>query len=304
MAAPLLGLFALFPLPPFRETLRPAQVGKDSSSLHASDRPISVTLSIRNRCDVALIDARFKPLIDEAITAYGETFGDRVRDLRLQGSVARGEAEIGLSDLDVMALLTEEPPQDDLEKLAGRAEELGHRYPMVSRVELDAVDIDQLTQFQRFVLSSDSLSVAGTDRLTRRSQRRNRRALAKLVTPDAALLIDDYRALMQEVAADPEATRFYGRIVAKDILKCMRSVVLHRGGTYEASAARLPDQVSQWVPELAGLADRLGAIYLRPSADAQIVIAAIDDAGATLLPLWLALTPALSRAGEGVLTSR
>jgi hypothetical protein len=254
--------------------------------MQASDHPVSVTLTVRNRCDVALIDARFSPLIDEVIAVYGETFRNRVLDLRLQGSVARGESMIGLSDLDVMALLAEEARPGELEHMAGQAAELGRRYPVVSRVELDAVAIDQLTPIQRFVLSSDSLSIAGTDRLTRRSQRRNRRALAKLVAPDAAFLIDDYRALMQEAAADPEATRFYSRIVAKDILKCMRSVMLLRGGSYEVSTARLPDQVSQWVPGVAEVAVRLGAIYRRPPEEAQIIVAAIDDAATMLLPLW------------------
>lgn len=251
-------------------------------------RPVSTIVTVRNRCDAMLIGARFRPMIDEAIAVYRELFGERVIDVRLQGSVARGEAVVGRSDLDVMALLVEAPKPHELECLSGRAEELGRRYPVVSRIELDAVAVEQLTHFQRFVLSSDAISVAGTDRLTRRAQRRERRALARLVTPDVAFMVEDYRALMAEVAADSEAVRFYGRIVAKDLLKGARGLVLLRGGPYEVSVPRMAQQVAEHVPELAGPAGRLAAIYRQPLEDARLVVRAIDEAATVVLPLWQA----------------
>jgi predicted nucleotidyltransferase len=213
--------------------------------LPSPSQPVSVTLTIRNRCDDARIEACFKPLIDDALATYVGVLGDRIVDIRLQGSVARGDAVVGRSDIDFMALLAEGPSAEEMRLLEARAEELSRHYPVASRVELDAASVDSLIAFQRFVLSSDSLSVYGTDRLTRRSQRINRLALARLVTPDAGALIENYRALMQEIGADEQAVRFYGRIVAKDLLKCVRGVVLVRGGSYQVSVECMHRQVAK-----------------------------------------------------------
>lgn len=253
--------------------------------MHTRFESADATLTVHNRCDEAHIDARFRPLIADVIAAYLGDFADRVLDIRLRGSVARGEAVVGQSDIDFMALVAERPSDGAQCQLESCAAELAQRYLVVSRVELDMDSIDSLTPFQRFVLSSDSLSLYGNDRLTRRRQRIDRFELAKLVTPDAAAMILDYRELMQDVAADEQATRFYGRIVAKDLLKCVRGLVLVRGGPYKVNIVGMARQVTPYAPEVAGLADALLDLYRAAPADSSAALAAIDEAETKLLPL-------------------
>ncbi len=106
----------------------------------------------------------YRPLIDAAITAY-KALPDLV-DVRLQGSVARGEAVTGQSDIDFTAVVAQAPDERTLARLQYRATRLARHYPVVTRVELDAVSLADLIPFQRFALSSDSLNVYGTDTLT------------------------------------------------------------------------------------------------------------------------------------------
>lgn len=245
----------------------------------------SARVTVRNRCDYARTGSHYLPIVEDAIAAYREVFADQILDIRLQGSVARGDAVVGQSDIDFMALLHQVPDDHDVEQLQDRAGQVGRRYPIVSRVEFDVVAIDSLSRFQRFVLSSDSLSVYGRDRLTRKSQRIDRLTLARLVTPGAPAMVADYRALIQELEADPEALRFFSRIVAKDLLKCVRSVVLQRGGPYEVRAAQIRHLVTIHVPELARFADDLTEIYLRPLDEHADVLPLLDEAGTALLPI-------------------
>jgi predicted nucleotidyltransferase len=247
---------------------------------------MKTSLPVRNRCDPERIDPRYAPLIDDAIAAYTRIFTDRIIDIRLQGSVARGEAVVGQSDIDFMAILSEEPRGDEVNHLREFAAALGRRYPIVSRVELDAGTLAGLSDFQRFALSSDSLSLYGQDHLTRRVQHVERTTLARLVTPDMAGLIRDYRAWVGELAEEPDedALAFASRIIGKDLLKGLRYIALLRGGPYQVNIKAIHRRAAIDVPELTGLADRLLALYRMPVVEPAILLGVIDEAEASLLP--------------------
>ena len=73
---------------------------------------------IHNTCTRERVDSRYWPLIDAARDGMVGCCGDRVREIRLQGSVARGEAQVGLSDFDMIALLDEPSTSEDAACLA------------------------------------------------------------------------------------------------------------------------------------------------------------------------------------------
>jgi hypothetical protein len=106
------------------------------------------------------------------------------------------------------------------------------------------------------------------------------------VTPDTATLLVDYRSLVEEARddADDEAMRFYSRIVGKDLLKCVRALILLRGGDYEVAIDRIHAQTRDFAPELVPLADRLYRFYRAPVTAPDVVLAVLDEATATLLP--------------------
>jgi predicted nucleotidyltransferase len=254
------------------------------STPKAKGRLPSPQVLVRNRCNPALIDGQFMPLID-AVAVYIDALPGIV-DIRLQGSVARGEAIVGLSDIDFTALVDDAPDDGALAQLQDQATRLSRRYPVISRVELEVAPLKELAPFQLFALSSDSLSVYGDDTLTQSEHRVDRIELTRLVTPPVEALITDYRALFEDAGggAGDEEMRFYCRIVGKDLLKCLRALILLGGGEYEVAIDRIHGQVGAYVPELAALADQLHQLYREPVADSGPVIEALDHAAAMLLP--------------------
>jgi predicted nucleotidyltransferase len=244
---------------------------------------------IRNRCDRAEIDSQFGRLIDAAVAAYVDVWPDEIVEIRLLGSVARGEAAIGKADIDFMALLTRAADPAETGRLAEQAEALRTAHPVVTRVELDAEAASALSEFQRFVLSSDSLSLSGRDELTRPVQTVERGHLARLVTPGVADLIDSYRGMVEAAAddTDEDELRFYSRVTGKDLLKCLRFVILLRGGDYEPSIDGIYRQVSIYAPEFSALADELYRLYREPTSNRDAMLKAVSQASATLLPTVL-----------------
>src|ERR1700737_4900815 len=92
---------------------------------------------IRNTCSLRKIDRRYQPIIEGAIETYQVLFGAHLVDIRLMGSVARGQAIAGESDIDFLALVRSAPQPGTLEHLARREDTLCEAYPVVGRVDLE-----------------------------------------------------------------------------------------------------------------------------------------------------------------------
>lgn len=249
--------------------------------MRGSDR-----LTIRNRCGREKVDVRYRPLIAAAVLAYLEAFAGRVVDIRLLGSVGRGEATPGESDIDFVAVVEGELSETDIQRLEVRAGAMSRVHSEVSRVELEVESAGRMASFRRFVLASDSFSVYGTDRLTMRTQSVARDELIGWVTPDAAVLIRDYRSEIEALrdGIDDESLRFYGRIVGKDLLKCLRAEILRRGGGYEANIGQIHDQILALAPEHGELAAGLYRLYRNTLPDRSRLLVVLDRAERALLP--------------------
>lgn len=229
---------------------------------------------------MANVARRYLPLVGAAIAAYQAVFPGQIDAVRLLGSVARGEATIGQSDIDFMALVRDPPTPAHLQALENHAMALTRTYPIVSRVDLEVGQLAHLPELRRFVLSSDSVAIYGADTLTRRRQALPRERLIRLVTPDMAELITGYRAAVRSLdeRAAPEQLRFYSRVTGKDLLKCLRAAVLRRGGSYEKNIQAIYHQVSAYLPECAPTARDLYRLYHTPTVERGTLLRVLDEA--------------------------
>ena len=162
---------------------------------------------IRNHCAHERIEPRFTPFVEAARAGMVACCGNRLRELRLQGSIARGDALVGHADRDMLALLDGPPTDGENRCLAALAETLGVETKVVPRFDLDAVSADTLEPYRRFVLSSDSLCIYGVDSLTQSVQSMARHVLARLVTPDPSTMLPDYLQWVDELAIAGDAVR-------------------------------------------------------------------------------------------------
>ncbi len=98
-------------------------------------------------------------------------------------------------------------------------------------------------------------------------------------------MLVDYWGLVEETRDDDdEAMRFCSRIVGKDLLKCVRALILLRGGAYEVAIDRIHVQTRNVAPELVPLADRLYRLYRAPVTDPAVILAVLDEATTDLPP--------------------
>ncbi len=237
-------------------------------------------MAVRNTCSYACIDAAFRPLTQAAIRVYRDLFGDSLISVRLVGSVARADAIPCHSDLDLLALLQRQPDLRDAQRLGAQAVCLRLAYPVVSAVDLDVAWSEKLSAFQRFVLSSDSVSVFGDDGLTVPVQYVDRDVLVALVTPHGSELIADYRRSLARLAPgrDDAAIARYARTISKDLLRCLRSAALSRGAPYVSSLEAIHAGIAQYLPDCRALAAALLDTYRHGPRSKRALLTLIDEA--------------------------
>jgi predicted nucleotidyltransferase len=237
------------------------------------------SIIVCNLCARDKVAAAYEPLIAGAIHVYRGLWGEAVHNIRLMGSVARGQAVAPYSDIDFIALLRGTPDATRLQEPSCFETALQYTYPVVARVDLEAIPAQGLHEFRRFVFATDSLSIYGTDDYTRRHVRMSRHKLAKLVTPDGAI-VSDYRNTVAR-CDDQMRLRFYSRVVGKDVLKLWRALALLSGGTYERTPTAIYQQLAGLVPERAELLRELHDLYLNPTGDKQRLLRVLDKVEAT-----------------------
>ena len=88
---------------------------------------------IRREGDLALVPPAFAPVVDAAKTAILDTFGpDRLHSGYLYGSIPRGTAVPGVSDLDMLLALRREPTDADRQAAAALESMLDTRFTQIN----------------------------------------------------------------------------------------------------------------------------------------------------------------------------
>ncbi len=232
---------------------------------------------IENQCSWEKIANVFWPVIEDAQNVYQSIFGDTVLNIRLLGSVARGEAGLH-SDIDFIAVLSMNPSAPQMRKVEAQERNLRQKYPFVSKVDLEVVPVDDLSEFRRFVFAIDSVSLFGADTYTCQHQTVDRQRLIEMITPDLPYIIESYDLAVENTdEGNEQQLYFYSRLIGKDILKCLRRISLLSGGSYERNIGKIYDQLLQYAPERQELLHELFDLYTNPSSNRKRLLKVLRD---------------------------
>lgn len=100
------------------------------------DRGLDADGFVRREGDPSRVQPAFREVVEGYVDAVRSLFGDALDGAYLYGSIPRGTARVGLSDLDGQVLLTRPPTPEDEEALEVVERRLGAAYPQVSVVEI------------------------------------------------------------------------------------------------------------------------------------------------------------------------
>ncbi|MGW2375717.1 MULTISPECIES: nucleotidyltransferase [Kitasatospora] len=240
------------------------------------------------------VTAEFAPVVDAARERIAAAFGPaRLHGAYLYGSIPRGTAVPGVSDLDLLLALRRRPTPDDRAEADVLEAALDSAFPQVNGVGVLLFDTDTLlSELERYDLgwfvACLCTPLLGEDLAGRLPRYRPSPLLARETNGDLALVLPRWRerlaaAATPGVAAQDADLAALSRTVSRRIVRTGFTLVMPRWNGWtsdltvsaEAFAAHYPDRAEQM---------RLAAAVARtPTTDRAVLTVLIDD-----LARWLA----------------
>jgi len=234
----------------------------------------------------------FVPVVDAARARITAAFGGpRLHSAYLYGSIPRGTAMPGVSDLDLLIVFRDEPAAAD--RAAARAVEaaLDDAFPQISGVGIVLGSVPAtLSELERydggFFVACLCTPLLGDDLAARLPRYRPTTLLARETNGDLALVLPRWRAEAANASTEANtdtSRRALTRRVARRLVRTGLTLIMPRWGGWTSDLHRSAELFAHYYPERAEQMRRAAALARTPSADPAVLTELIDD-----LEPWLA----------------
>lgn len=221
----------------------------------------------------APLQPAFQPVVDDLCAAVRGPLADLIDSAYLYGSVARGDAVVGRSDLDAVLLLVAPPAAAQLERIESARLALQQRHAAVTKVDFDlgslveALSAAQLESWG-FWLKHHCRCIAGPDRALALPLQRPSRSIARAVNGDFPEVLSDYA---RRIAAPGEGAQL--RVLMRQAArKALRATNVLRPEDATSWPESIADHVRQFTASFPEQHDEilfLAAQHEQPRADPQ-----------------------------------
>lgn len=264
----------------------PFQISEPAGLPSAANRGLDPAGFILPEVDISRIAPHYQPIVDYLRQQCRAAFVGDLHSLYLAGSIVKGTAVPGVSDLDAIAVLRLAPDagHEALAREVERAVEA--RHPILTHATLDLFHCDDiLSRAQRydmgFFVKCLCACVDGEDLAADLPRYRPSRALARGANGNVRRLLTDRRERV--ATTDPATIAAICRGIMRKIIRTGFTLVMprYRGWTsdLEPSVAIF---AAYYPTQAAAMHDAL-ALARTPSGDQQVVLNILDTLG-----IWLA----------------
>ncbi|MFJ4923543.1 nucleotidyltransferase [Streptomyces sp. NPDC088725] len=234
------------------------------------------------------VPAAFAPVVDAARARITETFdGTRLHSAYIYGSIPRGTAVPGISDLDLQLVLHQEPSEADRADADVIEAALDRAFPQIDGVGVLLTGVGTLlSDLERhdagFFVACLCTPLLGPDLAGRLPRYRPTSLLARETNGDLALALSRWRARAAEATTDT-GRRVLSRGAARRIVRTGFTLVMPRWGGWTSDLDESAELFGRYYPERAAQMRTAAATGRTPSADPAVLSMLTDDLGP-----WLA----------------
>ncbi|MFF3262628.1 nucleotidyltransferase [Streptomyces sp. NPDC002932] len=255
------------------------------------DRGLEPDGTIAREGSLSRVPERFAPVVAAARSRISEVFGpDRLDSAYIYGSIPRGTAVPGVSDLDLLLALRDRPTDQDRTDADGIEAALDAAFGVIDGVGIVLGDTATLlSELERhdlgFFIACLCTPLLGDDLAGRLPRYRPSSLLARETNGDLCLLLPRWHERAAGTTTDSER-RAMSRRVARRIVRTGFTLVMPRWGGWTSDLSECAELFARYYPHLPERAEqmRLAARTGRaPTADAAVLSMLVDD-----LAPWLA----------------
>ena len=238
---------------------------------------------IRPEADLANVQPEYRGLPDVAAGLLAAHFGARLHSAYLYGSVVRGNAVPGRSDVDALAVLRAAPDDEDRARADRVERALVERFPVLFSAGVGLTHLQEVrSAAQRYglqvFLRELAVCIWGEDLRPGLPRTRPSVAVAAGFHDDAHVVLARARQTLAS-PADPEVARRVCRMASRRMVQVAFAVVMAREGVWATVLEEQAAAIGTTFPRWAGAARRAAEQGRRPVADAQVVRELLDTFG-------------------------
>jgi predicted nucleotidyltransferase len=229
----------------------------------------------------------FRPVVAAARDRVLDLFGPRLHSAYLYGSIPRGTARAGRSDLDLLLALRDEPTDADREGVRELGEALDKEFPQIDGVGTLLYSRDLLlSELERhdlgWFVACLCTPLLGDDLAEYLPRYRPDALLARETNGDLALLLPRWRERIAEADSDETRTRLV-RFMSRHLVRTAFTLVMPRWNGWTSDLGEMAEVFGAYYPERAEQLRTAAVLGHAPTADTAVLRTYVDDLGP-----WLA----------------
>ncbi|WP_433919234.1 nucleotidyltransferase domain-containing protein [Streptomyces canus] len=229
----------------------------------------------------------FRPVVAAARDRVLDLFGPRLHSAYLYGSIPRGTARVGRSDLDLLLALRDEPTDADREGVRELGEALDKEFPQIDGVGTLLYSRDLLlSELERhdlgWFVACLCTPLLGDDLAEYLPRYRPDALLARETNSDLALLLPRWRERIEAADSDETRTRLV-RFMSRHLVRTAFTLVMPRWNGWTSDLTEMAAVFGAYYPERAEQLRTAAVLGHTPTADTAVLRTYVDDLGP-----WLA----------------
>jgi uncharacterized protein len=243
--------------------------------------------------DLARVPPAFAPVVGAARSAVLGAFGPRLHSAYLYGSMPRGTAVPGVSDLDVLLALRGEPGDADRAAARRLEDALDTGFPEINGAGIElASTATLLSDLERYdlgwMVACLCTPLAGEDLAARLPRYRPTPLLARETNGDLGDLLPGWQERLRGASTDAEL-RALARRVTRRVVRTGFTLVMPRWGGWTSDLEESAAVFGRYYPAHRAQMRAAAAAARAPAADRPLLAMLAGDLGPWLAAEYLAV---------------
>jgi hypothetical protein len=234
-------------------------------------------IKIENQASHDKIAPIYLPIIQDVKRTIPSMIGANLVEIRILGSVPRGNAIRNISDIDFLIITERELSKELKNEVVKLSEALHKSYPYVWSVDLTIMDIQSIQKAPDYelILSTDSISIFSDDHYTKPFVEILNTELNDLWGLTPIHLDEKYHLKLCEAATDQEI-RKVSKWIGKDMLKCFRRKIISDYAILDRQIEPLYKRLVDLYPDFHKVFEGLWSLYSSPDTDKNRIESIFD----------------------------
>ncbi|MES9520903.1 nucleotidyltransferase domain-containing protein [Streptomyces capoamus] len=234
------------------------------------------------------VQPAFRPVVAAVRERLPAVLGARLHSAYLYGSIPRGTARVGRSDLDLLIALREEPADADRAAVQTLGEALDREFPQIDGVGTLLHGRERLlSDLERYDLgwfvACLCTPLLGDDLAARLPRYRPDSLLARETNGDLALWLPRWRERIARTETTEEARRPLVRFMSRHLVRTAFTLVMPRWQGWTSDLHEMAEVFGAYHPERAAQLRTAARYGYEPVGDVEVLRSYVDDLGP-----WLA----------------